>query len=290
VPKIHPLAIIDPGAEIGRNVTIGPLCVVESGAVIGDDCQFASRVVIKSRTTLGRGNVVSEGTVLGGSAQHAVPLEPGGHLVIGDNNRIRENCTIHRAYANEAVTTIGDNNLLMVGAHIAHDCTIGNNCFLVNNCMLAGHVTVEDRAYISGGVGIHQFCRIGKLAILGALARIVQDVPPYVMVEGGGASQIVGLNKVGLRRAGYTSDEVQQLKAAYRVIYRQGLRWSEVLQILKTEFATGPAAAFYEFLKTGKRGFTQERRISRKATLKLADVPLVEVDANGRSAQDRDAA
>lgn len=290
MPTIHPLAIIDPGAEIGSNVTIGPLCVIESGAIIGDDCHFESRVVVKSRTRLGQGNIVSEGTVLGGPAQHAVPLDPGGHLVIGNNNRIRENCTIHRAYANEAVTTIGNDNLLMVGAHIAHDCSIGNNCILVNNCMLAGHVTIEDRAYVSGGVGIHQFCRVGKLAILGALARIVQDVPPYVMVEGGGASQIVGLNKVGLRRAGFTADEVLQLKEAYRVIYRQGLRWSEVLHILKTEFSTGPAAAFHEFMKTGKRGFTQERRISRKATLKLADVPLAVDEPNQRPGLDRDAA
>lgn len=287
---IHPLAIIDPGAEIGRDVAIGPWCIVESGAVIGDGCKLESRVIVKSRTILGRGNEISEGAVLGGAAQHAVPQEPGGQLILGDNNRIRENCTLHRGYANDAVTTVGDNNLIMVGAHVAHDCRVGNHCILVNNSMLGGHVTVDDRAYVSGGVGVHQFCRVGKLAIVGALARVVQDVPPYVTVEGGGAGQIVGLNKVGLRRAGYTAQEVLQLKAAYRVIYREGLRWNEVLQILKTDFNTGPAAAFYEFLKSGKRGFIQERRISRTATLKIAAIPTAEDRAEEIRQKQREAA
>jgi UDP-N-acetylglucosamine acyltransferase len=116
---------------------------------------------------------------------------------------------------------------------------------------------------------VHQFCRVGRLAIVGGMARIVQDVPPFVMVEGGGDSEIVGLNKIGLKRNGYSAEQILQLKEAYRVIYRQGLRWNEVLSILKTDFSTGPAAAFHEFLKTGKRGFVQERRISRKATLKI---------------------
>lgn len=288
--QIHPLAIIDPGAEIGRNVAIGPWCIVESGAVIGDDCKLESRVIVKSRTTLGKGNELSDGAVLGGAAQHAVPQEPGGRLIVGDNNRFRENTTLHRGYANDAVTLVGNNNLVMVGAHIAHDCRIGNHCMLVNNSMLGVHVTLDDRAYVSGGVGVHQFCRIGKLAIVGALARVVQDVPPYVTVEGGGQSQIVGLNKVGLRRAGYTPEEVLQLKAAYRVIYREGLRWTEVLQILKTDFCTGPAAAFYEFLKGGKRGFVQERRISRTASLKIASVSAADDDSQSTEHKHREAA
>ncbi len=268
--QIHPSAIVDPAAEIGRDVVIGPFCVIEGGAVIGDGCRLEARVVVKSRSILGKNNEICEGAVLGAAAQHLKGMDPGGTLVIGENNRIRENATLHRGYANEAATVIGDNNLLMVASHVAHDCRVGDNVILVNNVMLGGHVTVEDRAYVGGGVAVHQFCRIGKLAMIGGMARVVQDVPPYVMVEGG-ITQIVGLNRIGLRRNGYTPAQILQLKEAYRVIYRQGLRWSEVLEILKTEYHTGPAADFYDFLKIGKRGFVQERRISRRATLKIAE-------------------
>ncbi|MEX2175998.1 MAG: acyl-ACP--UDP-N-acetylglucosamine O-acyltransferase [Pirellulaceae bacterium] len=267
--QIHPSAVVDSRAEIGSRVVIGPLCVVEAGARIGDDCRLEARATIKSRTTLGLGNEIGEGAVIGGRAQHVQVQDPGGTLVLGDHNRIRENVTIHRGWASDATTTIGDHCMIMVGAHIGHDCRIGNHCILVNNCLLGGHVLAEDRAYISGGVAVHQFCRIGRLAMVGGLAKIVQDVPPFVMVEGAGTSEIVGLNKVGLRRNGYTASQILELKEAYRVIYRQGLRWNEVLEILKANFTTGPAAQFHEFLKSGRRGFVQERRISRKATLKI---------------------
>lgn len=270
MPQIHPTAVVDSRAELGQDVVIGPLCIVEAGAVIGDGCRLEARAVVKGRTTLGPRNEVGEGAVLGGRAQHVHIHDPGGTLVLGEGNRIRENVTIHRGWANDATTTIGDHCFIMVSAHIGHDCRVGNHCILVNNSMLGGHVHVEDRAYVSGGVAIHQFCRIGRLAMVGGLAKIVQDVPPFVMVEGAGTSEIVGLNKVGLRRNGYTTEQIAQLKQAYRVIYRQGLRWNEVLNILKDEFPTGPAAEFHEFLKSGRRGFVQERRISRKATLKIA--------------------
>ncbi len=268
--QIHPTAVVDSRAELGQDVVIGPLVVVEAGAVVGEGCRLEARAIVKSRTTLGRGNEIGEGAVLGGRAQHVHLQDPGGTLVVGDGNRIRENVTIHRGWASDATTTIGDHCYIMVAAHVGHDCRVGNHCILVNNSMLGGHVHVEDRAYISGGVAVHQFCRVGRLAMVGGLAKIVQDVPPFVMVEGAGTSEIVGLNKVGLRRNGYTAEQISQLKEAYRVIYRQGLRWNEVLDILKDQFPAGPAAEFHNFLKTGRRGFVQERRISRKATLKIA--------------------
>ena len=270
VPYIHPTAIVDPSAQLGSDVHVGPFAIVEPGVIIGDGCRLDARVVIKSRTVLGSGNEIGEGAVLGGSAQHLQRMDPGGMLVIGENNRIRENATLHRGYANEAVTKIGSNNLIMVAAHVAHDCQVGNNVVLVNNVMLGGHVQVDDRAYVGGGVGIHQFCRIGRFVMVGAQTRITQDVPHYLLVEGAQA-QIIGLNQIGLRRNGFTADDMLQLKAAYRVIYRQGLRWSEVLEQLARDFTTGPAALYHEFLKAGKRGFVQERRISRKAMLKIVD-------------------
>jgi UDP-N-acetylglucosamine acyltransferase len=289
VAQIHPTAVVDSRAELGTNVTIGPFCVVEADVRIGDDCRLEARSVVKSRTTLGVNNEVGEGVVLGAKAQHLVETQPGGVLIIGNHNRIRENSTFHRGHANDAATIVGDHNLMMVNAHVGHDVRVGNNCVLVNNSMIGGHCRLDDRAYISGGVGVHQFCRVGRLAMVGALAKIVQDVPPFMMVEGGGSTEIVGLNRVGLRRNGYTPDQILQLKQAYRVIYRQGLRWSEVLQILKAEFSSGPAAEFLEFLKAGKRGFVQERRISRKATLKIANTEDDE-DIEESGTQQREAA
>jgi UDP-N-acetylglucosamine acyltransferase len=287
VVQIHPSAVVDPGAELGSGVVVGPLCVIEAGATIGDDCRIEARVVIKSRTTLGTNNEVGEGTVLGGKAQHLHTHDPGGTLVVGHGNRIRENVTMHRGWANDATTLVGDGNLFMVGSHVGHDSRVGNHCIIVNHVLLGGHAQIEDRAYLGGASAVHQFCRVGRLAMVGGLSRIVQDVPPYVMVEGG-ITQVVGLNKIGLRRNGYSSEDILQLKEAYRVIYRQGLRWSEVLAVLARDFQTGPAAVFHEFLSSGKRGFIQERRISRKATLKLVDP--AQDDIESADPRQRDAA
>jgi UDP-N-acetylglucosamine acyltransferase len=271
VAQIHATAIVDPRAELGQGVIVGPWCLVEADTVIGDGCRLEARVVVKSRTTLGSNNEIGEGAVIGGTAQHVQVHNPGGTLTIGSHNRIRENVTIHRGWNNDGATTLGDHNMLMVGSHVGHDCRVGNNCILVNHVLLGGHVQLEDRAYLGGASAVHQFCRIGRLAMIAGLAKITQDAPPFVMVEGSTSSQVIGLNKVGIRRNGYTPEQIVQLKEAYRLIYREGRRWSEVLAILKSDYSSGPAAAFHEFFKTGKRGFVQERRISRRATLKIAD-------------------
>ena len=265
---IHPLAIVSPLAELGQNVAIGPFCVIEAGVVIGDECQIATHAVIKRGTTLGARNEVSEGAILGGAPQHAKLGRQYGGVKIGAGNRIRENVTIHAALAEGEHTLVGDNNLIMVCAHVAHDCRVGNNTVIVNNVMLGGHVIVEDRAYIGGGSGIHQFCRVGQLAMLGSQSHIVQDVPPFVLIDGS-TGRVVGLNRVGLRRAGYPEDQLLQLKEAYRIMYRNALTWSEVTVALAERFSSGPAAEFVPFLKTGKRGFVQERRVPRGATIKL---------------------
>jgi UDP-N-acetylglucosamine acyltransferase len=266
--NIHPLAIVSPQARLGQGTTVGPFSIIEPDVVLGQGCTLASRVVIKSGTTLGDNNTVYEGAVLGGTPQHLRMPERLGTVEIGSNNTIRENVTVHRALQEGAVTRIGDGNLLMVGMHVAHDCVIGSNAVFANNVLLGGFVTIGDRAFLSGAVGVHQFCRIGRLAMVGGCARVVQDVPPYVMIDGH-SGLIVGLNLVGLRRAGYGPDDVAQLKAAYRAIYRRSVRWPEVLEALKQEFTSGPAADFYPFLSQGTRGFVQERRMPPGATLKL---------------------
>jgi UDP-N-acetylglucosamine acyltransferase len=266
--NIHPLALVSPHSEISSSAQIGPFCIIEPGVKIGPDCILESRVVIKAGTVIGARNRIFEGTILGGLPQHVrIPDRPGG-MVIGSGNVIRENVTIHRALEEPHATVLGDNCLLMVNTHVAHDCRLGNNVILTNNAMLAGHVTVADRAYISGAVGVHQFCRIGVLAMVGGQAHVNQDVPPYVTVDGL-SSLIVGLNAVGLRRSGIDPARMQQIKDAYRVIYRSSLMWKEILEILRTEYAAGPAAAFYEFLSTTKRGILSERRMPPGATLKI---------------------
>jgi UDP-N-acetylglucosamine acyltransferase len=266
--NIHPLALVSSQAQLGAGVTIGPFCIVESDVVIGDHCTLASRAVVKSGVTLGANNTLYEGAVLGGFPQHVRMPEQLGRVVIGTGNTFRENTTVHRALHEGAQTTIGSNNLFMVGAHVAHDCTISDNAIFANNMLLGGFVAVGDRAFVSGAVGVHQFCRIGRLAMIGGCARVVQDVPPYVMVDGH-SGLIVGLNLVGLRRNGYGTEDVAQLKAAYRTIYRRGLRWNAILETLKRDFTTGPAADFFPFLSQGTRGFIQERRMPPAATLKL---------------------
>lgn len=266
--EIHPTAVISPTAKIGEDVEIGPFCVVEAGVTIGDGCKLASHVVIKQDTTLGPNNQIAEGSILGGMPQHInVPENPGG-VVVGSGNTIRENVTVHRALEEDEATIIGNNNLLMINAHVAHDCRVGNNTIFANNVMLAGHVTVGDRAYLSGAAAAHQFCRIGSLAMVGGQSHITKDVPPYVTVDGL-SSLVVGLNQVGLRRAGFSVEDVRRLKAAYRVIYRSDLTWNEILVRLRQEFAEGPPTQFYQFLSTTTRGIVPERRLPPGATIKL---------------------
>jgi UDP-N-acetylglucosamine acyltransferase len=270
--KIHPTAVISPHAHLGADVQIGPFCVVEPDTWIGDGCTLQGHVTVKSGTRLGRGNLVCESAILGGFPQHVhMPPNPG-QVTIGSGNTIRENVTIHRPLRLEETTVVGDNNLLMVNAHVAHDCKIGSNVIVTNNAMLGGHVIVEDRAYVSGGVAVHQFCRIGTLAMVGGQARIVKDVPPYVTVDGQ-SSYVVGLNQIGLRRAGYTSEQIVQLKEAYRVLYRSTLLWNDVLAQLRVDFPDAPAAHFHEFCSQTRRGVVPERRMPPGATLKLAPQP-----------------
>lgn len=269
--KSHSLSVIDPSANIGRNVTIGPFCVIEADTTIGDDCILESRSVIKQGVTLGRRNHLHEGAVLGTAAQHAQPPEVSGTLTIGDDNVFRENVTIHRALHAGAATVIGNGNLMMVNSHVAHDCHVGNRTILANNVMLAGHVTIEDCAFLSGASAVHQFCRVGGFTMIGGQARVLKDVPPYVTVDGR-SEFVVGLNLVGLKRNGFLLEDVRQLKAAYRVLYRSSMPWNEVILRLEEEFPQGPAARLHQFIRAGgKRGFAQERRRPRLATISLPE-------------------
>lgn len=271
-PLIHATAIVSPLAQIGPGVEIGPLCVIEPEVTIEAGCKLESRVVVKNGTTIGPNNHIFDGAVIGGMPQHVHMPESPGKVSIGAGNTIRENCTIHRALEADETTVLGDNNFLMVNVHVAHDCRVGNNTIMTNNAMLGGHVTVADRAYISGGVAVHQFCRIGTMAMVGGQAHIVKDVPPFVTVDGL-SSYIVGLNQIGLRRAGHSSEDIVRLKEAYRIIYRSNLSWNEILTRLRDEYSEGLVGRFYEFLSTTTRGILCERRLPPGATLKIRAEP-----------------
>lgn len=265
---IHPTAVVSPRAVVHSSVEIGPFSVVEADAVIGQGCRLASRTTIKSHTILGRDVVVGEGAVLGGLPQHISPPEHPGRVIVGERTVIRENVTIHRAMITEGETRIGSDCLMMVGSHAAHDVRVGNRVIITNNVLLGGHVQIGDRAVLGGAAAVHQFCRVGRLAMVGACAKVVQDVPPFVLTDGEMA-MIVGLNKVGLRRSGMTREEIDELKAAYRTIYRKGMLFDEMLATLTATYTVGPAAEFGEFFRSGKRGFAQERRSPPKAAIRI---------------------
>ncbi|TWU29478.1 acyl-ACP--UDP-N-acetylglucosamine O-acyltransferase [Bythopirellula polymerisocia] len=265
---IHSTAIVSELAQVGADVEIGPFSIVEADVVLGDRTKLAGHVTIKSGTTLGADNTVCEGAVLGGFAQHANRPPNSGRVMIGSRNIIREHSTVHRAIQADQTTTIGDDCMLMVGAHVAHDCRVGNRVILTNGVMLGGHVEVGDRACLGGNAAVHQHCRIGRLAMVGGCTKVVQDLPPFVLTDGATAL-IVGLNKVGLQRAGFSREEVLELKAAYRLIYREGLTFREMVSALEGRFPVGVAAEFAEFFRVGTRGFVQERRSPPKFALRV---------------------
>ena len=283
VSQIHPTAVVSPRAELGNNVTIGPYCVVEDDVVLGNDCRLESRVTIKSQTTLGIKNVVEDGAILGGSPQHLSAGKQCGGLRIGDHNSIRENVTMHRALHADENTIIGHHNLIMVNTHIGHDTVVEDNTIMANNVMLAGHTVIGHHAYLAGATGVHQFCRIGKYTMVGGQSAISRDVPPFVTVDGQ-TNCVVGLNVIGLRRHGFSSEDLAQLKRAYRIIYREGHTWNEVRKLLPKSFPSGPATDFTKFFNSGKRGFVHERATPRKAFVPAATLRENESELSVRRA------
>ncbi|HSO75222.1 MAG TPA: acyl-ACP--UDP-N-acetylglucosamine O-acyltransferase [Blastocatellia bacterium] len=220
--NIHPTAIIDPAARVGADVCVGPYAVIEAGADIGDGCEVRAHAVIKRFTTLGPSNIVHEGAILGGEPQDLGFKQCQSYLRIGASNVFRESVTVHRGTEPESETVIGSNCFIMACAHVAHNCSLGDRVIIANNVALAGHVEIQDGAFISGGVVVHQFCRLGRLAMIGGNSKIVQDCLPFVVTDGV-PSRAHGLNLVGLRRAGFKSSEIQKLKEAYRILLRSGL-------------------------------------------------------------------
>jgi UDP-N-acetylglucosamine acyltransferase len=256
VSRIHSTALIDPDARLGAGVTVGPYAVVEADTAIGEDCEIRPHAVIRRYTRMGRGNRVHENAVIGGEPQDFAFRPCVSWVEIGEGNVIREGVTIHRARTEGGVTRIGDGNMLMAYSHVAHDCRLGNEVAMANGALLAGFVTVDDRAFVSGAVTVHQFCRIGRLAMVSQSTRVTMDCLPFIVTEGV-PGRARALNVVGLKRAGVPEEEMSQLRHAFRVL-RSGAGLKEILARLAA--LKSPAVAeLVRFIEGSKRGFIQAR-------------------------------
>lgn len=236
--RIHPTAVIHPKAELHETVRVGPHAVIGEHVRIAAHTVVGANVVIDGWTEIGEGNQIFPGAVLGTEPQDLKYNGAPSQVLIGRGNRIREFVTINRATNEGEATLIGDNNLLMAYAHVAHNCVIENQVVITNAVALAGHIHIESQARIGGMVGIHQFTRVGRLAMVGAMSRVDRDVPPYMLVEGHPA-RIRGLNLVGLRRAKGMEGSLPLLREAYRLLYRSGLPLEKALQMLRNSVCTG---------------------------------------------------
>jgi len=252
---IHPTAIVDPGAKIGANVSIGPYSIIGPAVEIGDNTEIGPHVVIKGHTRIGRDNRIYQFASLGEVPQDKKYAGEDTRLEIGDRNTIREFCTFNLGTVQDAgATRIGNDNWIMAYVHIAHDCQVGNHTTFANNAQLAGHVHIEDWAILGGYTGVHQFCRVGAHVMTAVGTVVLQDIPPYLMAAGNTA-QPYGINVEGLKRRGFSAAAITALKRAYRTLYKSGLMLEEAKVKLAEEAATQPdVQLFVDFLNISKRG------------------------------------
>lgn len=255
---VAPTARVHPDACVGAQSRIGEYCVIEQDVVLGDNTLLEPYVYVKRWTTLGHGNEISAGTVLGTDPLDKNFTGERSYLILGNRNRIREHYTISRGTKPESVTRLGDDNYIMTSGHIAHNCTIGSHCVIASCALVAGYVEVGDQAFLSGGVVVHQFSKIGRLAMIGGNTRVNSDLPPFFLYSG---FNVVakGLNLVGLRRAGFARDQISHIKAIYRLLYRSGLKLAEATARIETDIPSPLAAEFVQFIRSSNRGIVREK-------------------------------
>lgn len=251
--KIHPTAVVAKHVELGDGNEIGPGCVIEDGVVIGSRNTLWMNVYVGPGTTIGDNNQIHMGAVIGHIPQDIAFAGAPTYTTIGSRNIIREYVTIHRGTKEGTSTVIGDDCFFMANAHIAHNCQVGDKVILVNLASLTGYCVVEDGAFLSGMVGLHQFTRIGRLAMLSALSAVNKDVPPY-MLCGGRPAVIQGLNVVGIRRAGIPPDVREEIKRAYKLLYREGLNVSHALETIESECHSTEVRHLVAFVRSSQRG------------------------------------
>ena len=260
---IHPTAIIHPKAELDPTVQVGPYAVIGAKVKIDAQTQIGPHVVIEGPTEIGVGNRIFPGVAIGQEPQDLKYKGGESCVKIGDYNQIREFVTINRATAEGEVTQIGDQNLLMAYVHVAHNCTIENNIIIANSVALAGHVYIESKAVIGGVLGVHQFVRVGQMAMLGGMSRIDRDAPPFMLVEGN-PSKVRSLNLVGLKRTGLSSEEMDLLKKAFRLLYRSELTLNEDLAKLALLPENQYVRHLHQFLQASASGEKRRGPIAGK--------------------------
>lgn len=255
--SIHPTAIVHPGARIGMDCEIGPFCVIGEHVELGEGCKLQSHVVLDGHTRVGGKNEFFPFAVIGKKTQDLKWKGGLTRVEIGDNNTFREGVTVHSATNDGDATVIGSNNHFLAYVHIAHDCVLGNHIIMSNLGALAGHVRVDDHAVLGGYTAVHQFCRIGRMAMTGGCTKVVQDIPPFMMADGNPAETRT-INKVGMERRGISEGAVSALRQAYKILFREGLTVSNALVKIETELPTLPELQYLvQFVRASERGISK---------------------------------
>ncbi len=251
--KIHPTAIVADGAKLAEDVEVGPFSMISAESEIGAGCAIGAHVVLEHRVVLGAGTKVGHGTILGADPQDlgfdASRTDTG--VRIGRDNTIREYVTIHRGTKESGDTVVGDGNFLMTGFHMGHDSVVGNGVIAANNVLLAGHVRVQDRAFLGGGTVFHQFMKVGTLAMVRGGCRFSKDIPPFLVATG--ENHVAGINAVGLRRAGISAEARKDIKRAFRLLYQSGLNVSQALEAADGDKWGAEGALFFAFVREAKK-------------------------------------
>jgi UDP-N-acetylglucosamine acyltransferase len=255
VTNIHPTAVLHPSVQLGADVVIGPYCVIHEGVRIGDGCRLQNHVTLAGPTTIGPRN---EFFAFGSIGQRSQDLKYAGEptiLEIGSDNVFREFVTVNRGTAPGSKTSIGSHSNFLAYSHIAHDCTVGDHCIFSNNGTIAGHVVVEDHVILGGLSAVHQFCRIGRHSITGGCTKVVQDIPPFMIIDGNPAITR-GLNQVGLQRHGFSPEALSTLKEAYKILFMRKLKQDEALEQLRA-LSTAETTYLADFISASQRGITR---------------------------------
>lgn len=259
---IHPTAIIHPRAKLDPTVHVGPYAVIGGGVELGPQCVVGPHACLTGETRAGAHNRFHAGCVIGDAPQDLKYKDAPTGLRIGDRNVFREHCTVHRSNKPDEVTIIGSDGFFMANSHVAHNCIVGDHVILANGALLGGHVTVQDRAFISGNCLVHQFVRVGTLALMQGGSAISKDLPPYTIARGDNG--ICGLNIIGLRRAGFSAEERLELKQLYHALFRSGQTLRMALAVARERFSGAAARGLLEFVAAAKRGLCTDAGLQRE--------------------------
>jgi UDP-N-acetylglucosamine acyltransferase len=250
--KIHPASIINPAAEIADDVEIGPFVWIDGPAIIGSGCVVQAHAVVTGSVRIGRNNIIGYGTVIGAEPQdHAYSPKIHSEVIIGDNNRFSEYCTIHRGTAQDSATIVGSHNFFMAGSHLAHNTVVGDRVILANNVLLAGHVEVQDYAYLGGGDVFHQFVRVGLAAHTQGIGGFSKDIPPFTIAAV--RNSVVGVNVTGLRRAGFSAAGRAEVKTAFRLLYKSGMNTTQAIERAAQQEWNREGRIFFDFVASAKK-------------------------------------